>query len=673
MESEKWRPSSRREQQDDDKFRDFRTDPKPGYQRYNANDKFGGSNNNRGYNRGNNRYNDNHSEEEEPEWMTEGADTMYDVLNLDDCRLPEHAKMREAHESSISPPDRGGSASPELVAFDMGNFGKATGGGLEDELGGLEGGLEDGLGGLEDTATPRHPGEGGLQDFNSKELDDLLDQVDIADEDLLEDPFKQDSDEDTRGESRFISFINKQEPNPNQSRLSNIWDRAPPSLQQMAPPQIPNVQHRPPPVADPSILEMRGIPGKTYSNIQFTNSCLGFPPFQGARPPPGGPPGQNMPRVMPVRPPPPPMGHPPGGVMGGGVPPPSGPPPGHQIISLEELEGRASGPSPSGSDPRPDVKAKLLNLTRQKSDFEAKSNMQRMMLLQHQKPAPPMVYPKAVPNSFGLGDGLRLGNGMGMPGAPQPPTQGDKQAEIYEYLMNEKMRRRLTPSEEKFLEKHSQQALQEEIKMKMAMMDPRGPGPAGPHGPGPAQSLRGPPGVVHMNHQNGIDHGPLGHNQGPPPQSHSQQGHGPPPQNRNKGISLERQKAQFDHFSAKNGEKGSSLTTFMPTSVMRKIAVKNRDDGSSDPSGAGRSSGGPGGPGRHGKITPLEHTGVLRVPKSQDPRKPKNNQAQAQPQQNRNLIQQNFPPLNPAQQENIKDFWKKVFRLIDHKNRKILF
>merc|ERR1712142_710271 len=111
------------------------------------------------------------------------------------------------------------------------------------------------------------------------------------------------------------------------------------------------------------------------------------------------------------------------------VPPPSGPPPGHQIISLEELEGRASGPSPSGNDPRPDVKAKLLNLTRQKSDFEAKSNMQRMMLLQHQKPAPPMVYPKAVPNSFGLGDGLRLGNGNNMmPGPPTQPTQGDKQA-----------------------------------------------------------------------------------------------------------------------------------------------------------------------------------------------------------------------------------------------------
>ena len=88
--------------------------------------------------------------------------------------------------------------------------------------------------------------------------------------------------------------------------------------------------------------------------------------------------------------------------------------------------------------------------------------------------------------------------------------------------------------------------------------------------------------------------------------------------------------------------------------------VKNRDDGSSDPYGAERSGSGPGGPGRHGKITPLEHTGVLRVPKSQDPRKPKNNQAQ-QPQQNRNLIQQNFPPLNPAQQENIKIFSKFFF------------
>merc|ERR1712168_30109 len=149
------------------------------------------------------------------------------------------------------------------------------------------------------------------------------------------------------------------------------------------------------------------------------------------------------------------------------------------------------------------------------------------------------------------------------------------------------------------------------------MMDPRGPGGGGgpggpvhlggPVGPGGPQSIRGPPGVVHLNHQNGIDHGPMVHNQGPPPQSHP-----PPPQNRNKGISLERQKAQFDHFSAKNGEKGSSLTAFMPTSVMRKM-VKNRDDGSSDPSGAGRSGSGPGGPGRHGKITPLEHTGVIRV------------------------------------------------------------
>ena len=52
--------------------------------------------------------------------MTEGADTMYDVFNLDDCRLPERAKAM--NESSISP-DLGGSASPELVAFDMGNLG----------------------------------------------------------------------------------------------------------------------------------------------------------------------------------------------------------------------------------------------------------------------------------------------------------------------------------------------------------------------------------------------------------------------------------------------------------------------------------------------------------------------------------------------------------------------
>ena len=344
--------------------------------------------------------------------------------------------------------------------------------------------------------------------------------------------------------------------------------------------------------------------------------------------------------VVPMMPPPPPltMKHP---FHNQGPRP--GLPPG-QVISVEELEGRApTAPSPTGGDvPRPDVQAKILNLTRQKSDFEQKQNAnanmrERMMLLQHQKPAPPMVYPQQLPRGqgpapFDMSGPPPMANRHGLnghPTGPPPPLppapineaqqagQPSKER-IFEYLVNEKRHRILTPTEEKFLDKFQQQqreehraqmALREEITKKM--MDPR-----------LQDHIRGPP-------MNGMDHRQQSHQQH---QAHL-----------NKSISLERQKAQFDEYgrgpkmSGSDG-KVSALAAFTPTSVMRKM-VRNRDDG---PERTGSAQNRP-------KITPLEHTGVLRVPKNQDPRKPKPQQQQQQQQQvqNRNIILQNFPPLNP--------------------------
>ena len=157
---------------------------------------------------------------------------------------------------------------------------------------------------------------------------------------------------------------------------------------------------------------------------------LGMPRVTGL---PHGQPGPMKP-VIPMMPPPPPMsmkGHPFHNVHGqqGGQRP--GPPPPGQVISVEELEGRSpSVPSPSGGDPgvpRPDVQAKILNLTRQKSDFEQKQNAnanmrERMMLLQHQKPAPPMVYPQQLPQR-GQGPG---GVPFDMSGPPPLATGGGR-------------------------------------------------------------------------------------------------------------------------------------------------------------------------------------------------------------------------------------------------------
>ena len=371
------------------------------------------------------------------------------------------------------------------------------------------------------------------------------------------------------------------------------------------------------------------------------------------------------------------------------------PPPTGQVMSLEELERGVTAVPESANAPAPEVKAMLLNLTRQKSDFEQKNNMQRMMLLQQPNkqqqqpptvvPPPPVTVPPTTsqpnqyppqlaprtPNSFGLneplGGGARAINGLvGLPQMqqqqappPQPPPQQQQQQQrqqhnsaererIYAYLIGEKRQRNLTPSEERFLEKNapppqqatelmSQMALHDEIQKQMAMMDPR-------NSQRQLQQQPPPPQMV-----NGLGARELeAHQQRQAEAQRRQQQQQQQYQDHQKGISLERQKAQFERFEKSNGDKGgagsvSSFTTnFTPTSVMRKMVRKTGDD-----DGRGQR-----------KITPLEHTGVVRVPKGASEMRLKHKQqqqVQVQQQQqqapNRNLLSQ-FPPLSSINQVN---------------------
>ena len=339
--------------------------------------------------------------------------------------------------------------------------------------------------------------------------------------------------------------------------------------------------------------------------------------------------------------------------------PPMAPP--AQVMSLEELERGVNQTTPEATNaPAPEVKAMLLNLTRQKSDFEQKNNIQRMMLLQQpkqqqqQQPPPigqpppppsqqqqqqpiPSQYPNLgirAPNSFGLGGEPGLGGGainglvgippmqqqQQQPPPPPPPQQRNHNSQererIYAYLMGEKRHRNLTPSEEKFLEKNappppqqqasataelmSQMALHDEIQKQMAMMDPRN---------SRQQQAPPPPQIV-----NGLGARELEAHQQRQAEAQRRQQY----QEHQKGISLERQKAQFEEFGRhqknNNDKSVSSFTThFTPTSVMRKMVRKTGDED---------------GRGGQRKITPLEHTGVVRVPKGDLRSKQKNIQQQ---------------------------------------------
>ena len=190
--------------------------------------------------------------------MTDGPDTVHDVLNLDDCRLPKDQRKKDRPEQADS---------PELVAFDFSTGGVVAGG--DDALGG----------GLEDDLPPQAQ---GLVDFHSKELDDLLEQIDS-------------DDGIDAGVSRFSSFFNKPQPAPSQAPLESLQhhprsdlglrvqqqldQRRPmvdPSVwaaaqqqHQHAPPQPPTRPMAPPQLAaDPAVLDMRSLQG----NFQLRNS-----------------------------------------------------------------------------------------------------------------------------------------------------------------------------------------------------------------------------------------------------------------------------------------------------------------------------------------------------------------------------------------------------------------
>ena len=194
----------------------------------------------------------------------EGPDTVNDVLNLDDCRLPKDQRKNRPEQAD----------SPELVAFDF-----ATGGVVADDDA-LGGGLEDDL----------PPQAQGLVDFHSKELDDLLEQIDS-------------DDGADAGVSRFSSFFNKPQTAPSnqtpgidslqhhprselglrvQQQLDQRRPMVDPSVwaaQQHAPPQPPTRPMAPPQLAaDPAVLDMRSLQGNfsTQEFIRWNYAAAGF-------------------------------------------------------------------------------------------------------------------------------------------------------------------------------------------------------------------------------------------------------------------------------------------------------------------------------------------------------------------------------------------------------------
>ena len=284
--------------------------------------------------------------------------------------------------------------------------------------------------------------------------------------------------------------------------------------------------------------------------------------------------------------------------------PPGGPgmPPG-QPMSLEELEGRGNSP-PGGPQEQPpanlemkfqELQMKLaggnLNLSKQRSEFEQK-NRQRMMMLQQQGAPGPQKGPKIgnIPgNPLLAGPGGPFGQFTG-PGGPrqpfldsrsleqQPPVipvqtrkpenpQANQRKEIFNYLTSERKNRKLTPTEANFIEQYTREVEIQSMIMDQNLNFGRG-GPSGEEGRRPGMGFPGQ-------------------------------------------LSLDRQKQQFDEKfrQQQNGQsdgapqKPNSFNQFTPTSVMRKM-VRTREDGSSDR------------PQRSQKITPLEYTGVTRVPKS---------------------------------------------------------
>lgn len=282
-----------------------------------------------------------------------------------------------------------------------------------------------------------------------------------------------------------------------------------------------------------------------------------------------------------------------------------------QPMSLEELEGR-SGPSPiDQSGPPPEIQLKLLNLSKQRNEFEQKNKLQNMMLLGGAgKAGHPVPHPGSHMHEGIMHGGLPFNNASARRAAAQmpppfldsrslepatnqmrgkgsnPPMHGkpvgmhDKSG-IYNYLMADRKTRMLTPTEQKFIEKY-------EMEVQMAIDQ-------------------------NLNHFGRLpDDVPVPRGMGQQPAFQS-------------NLSLERQKQVFDeklrqqsgldgrgNSGQGNGgpEQPSSanqkFNQFTPTSVMRKM-VRTREDGGNGTERERNS--------RSQKITALEYTGVTRVPK----------------------------------------------------------
>ena len=294
-----------------------------------------------------------------------------------------------------------------------------------------------------------------------------------------------------------------------------------------------------------------------------------------------------------------------------------------QPMRLEELEGRG-GPSPISphdNQPPPDIQMKLLNLSKQREKFEAKNNIQRMMNLGGQKPTQEEQQQRqrqqqqqqqqqqqahlalqSVQNPFPM-PGAPRGRGaappfldsrsLEMPQNPiqqlqrkqpeiipqQPHVQSHEKRNIYRYLNNERKSRKLTPSEDKFIDKY-QQEMEIQLLIDQNLNFGR---PVADH-----QRMEPSfPGGLSLERQKQLFEQKLSHQSG----LEQQRGGG---QNGPSGGQEPAQKAP------------AFMNQFTPTSVMRKM-VRTREDGTN---GAERPSH------RSQKITPLEYTGVTRVPKS---------------------------------------------------------
>lgn len=563
--SDGWR---RNERGDDDKFSDFRKDDRENnYRDRSAQNNYRDRNNYRGggggnrYGRG--RYGRDSPDEAEPEWMN--ADDGNDITFLPLEGLPGDNRGKEDAMGGGQGP-QGGRDSPELVAFDENAFMGTTDDGPG---GGALGGLEDGdLGGA---------------------LEDDRDMAGLIKSSFMD--IMKDDAEDSGGmgaHSKFSSFFDV---GPGQELKPSPIHQLQPKPQGVAPSMPPMSQHMPKSVAPPmQHMPPQQQPAPPANNILRLNNLWNLPqphqqqtepqqsdrvsvmfsqlqqprqavPLMPLRPPGVGMPHHMLPGV--ANPPPNPVSNLGGGMpsLGGGMPP-------RGFISVEELEGPRRNASPGGDNqPAPDVKMKLMNL---RNDFEQKNSVTRMMLLNQGTQGPTIQY--QAPNISNLSRVQQPPPSQQQQMHQQMhPRQMDARAaldqrqRVFRYLSEQEKVRQLTPSEETFIKQYRAEL------------------GGGPFGGRPLMDQN-------LNPRDDISN------------------------RQNQNLDFNRQKQSFEEKLRQQSvsmgpphpseQVSKSFNQFTPTSVMRKMVHRKGDEGIND-----------GRPHRNPKITPLEHTGVVRVPK----------------------------------------------------------